>query len=131
MEEKIVILKEDGTEDKAAMRKQKIKNVAQNVMDKAGKAAKATWGFIVENKENVTFVLGLAATGAAALNKLKPTRVEEHRDYVDNSVYDYVSHQRFYLKRPMRNSETIEYLRRLETGEPAYRILSDMRLLRR
>lgn len=131
MEEKIVIVKEDGTEDTKAMKKQKLKNTVQNALDKAGKAAKATWQFVVDNKENVTFVLGLAATGMAALNKLKPTRYDDHREYVDNSVYDYVTHSRFWLKRPMRNSERVEYLTRIQAGEPAYEVLRDMHLLRR
>ena len=124
---KIVIMGEDGKPDKEAMRKQKLKDLGEK-----GKAfAKSAWDFVVNNKENLTFVIGAMATGAAALSKLKPTRREEHRDYVDTSVYDYVSHTRFWLKRPMTNSENIEYLRRLEQGDPAYRILSDMRVLRR
>lgn len=130
-ESKIVIVKEDGTEDKAAMKRQKIKNIAQTALDKAGKAAKATWTFICENKENVTYVAGGLVAAVAAINKLKPNRYDDHREYVDNSVYDYVSHSRFWLKRPMRNHERIEYLERLDAGEPAYQILRDMHLLRR
>ena len=131
MEEKIVIVKEDSTEDKKAMTKQKLKNMAQTALDKAGKVAKSTWQFVVENKENITYVATGLVAAATAINKLRPTRYDNHREYVDTSVYDYISHSRFWLKRPMRNSERIEYLERLDAGEPAYQILTDMRLLRR
>ena len=130
-ESKIVIVKKDGSEDKKAMTKQKLKNMAQTAMDKAGKAAKSVWTFVVDNKENITYVATGLVAAATAINKLKPARYDDHREYVDTSVYDYVSHSRFWLKRPMRNSERIEYLERLDAGEPAYQILKDMRLLRR
>jgi hypothetical protein len=107
-ESKIVIVKEDGTEDKKAMTKQKLKNMAHTALDKAGKAAKSAWTFVVDNKENITYVATGLVAAATAINKLKPTRYDDHREYVDTSVYDYVSHSRFWLKRPMLNSETIE-----------------------
>lgn len=132
MEEQVVIVNKNGEPDKKAMRKQKIKNFMQNTMDKGGAIAKSAWKFCVENKENLTFMIGLAATGATALGKLKSSsKRDEHREYVDTSVYDYVTHTRFYLKRPLTNSENIEYLRRIDRGEPAYEVLRDMRVLRR
>lgn len=130
-EPKIVIVGEDGKTDKKAMKRQKLKDTAQKVLDKAGKAAKSAWTFVVDNKENITYVATGLVAAATAINKLKPTRYDDKREYVDTSVYDYVSHSRFWLKRPMRNSERIEYLTRLDAGEPAYRILQDMHLLRR
>ena len=130
-EPKIVIVDENGKTDEKAMKRQKLKETAQRVLDKAEKAAKATWQFVIDNKENVTFVATGLVAAVTAINKLKPTRYDDHREYVDTSVYDYVTHSRFFLKRPMRNSERIEYLTRLDAGEPAYRILQDMRLLRR
>lgn len=128
--EKIVIMTEDGKPDKWANAKVKIKNGVRKVATTTGKVAKGAWQFYVDNQANVTAFLASAGAAIALISKFKPTKTEKYRDEVDLSIYDYRTHTRFHLKRPLTNRENVEYLTRLERGENSYDILNDMRVLK-
>lgn len=126
---KIVILNEDGTRNEKAMAMQEIKDFLHNVSDIGAKALKKTWDFTMDNKENLMFLVGLGGAAATAMKKMHRSRAYDDQYKAENSIYDPVTHTRFWLRRPLTNRERVEYLRRTRNGEYADDVLESMGVL--
>ena len=130
MEEKVIIVNPDGTTNEKETVKEELKAKLKGILNIGKKAVTDAYTFTTENKENVMFLIGLGATAATAINKVR-NRTYSDRYRVENSVYDPVTHTRFWLRRPLTNAEQIEYLRRTRNGEYADEVLESMGVLRR
>lgn len=129
-EQKIIFLREDGSPDVEAAFMQKIKDTAGTAAKYGGIALKEGWKFFIENKENITALLGVVATTATIINRLTPSKTERCRNETDKSVYDYREHYRYRLRRPLTSYEAYVYRKRLDAGESSYDILKSMNVLR-
>lgn len=126
---KVVILNEDGTRNEKAMAMQEIKDFLHNASDIGAKALKKTWDFTMDNKENLMFLVGLGGAAATAMKKIHRSRAYDDQYKAENSIYDPVTHTRFWLRRPLTNRERVEYLRRTRNGEYADDVLESMGVL--
>lgn len=122
MEDKIIILKEDGSPDKKAMAWSKAKEVFGKVVDTTKKGVTWTLQTINDNKE----AIAIAAPIVLAI----ANRTKQHGYQKAEEWYDRSSHTWWQLKRHMTNSEMAEYDRRRKMGEDPYDILRSMRLLK-
>lgn len=130
-DEKIVILKEDGTEDTAAMRRQKIRNTVQNIWDGAKKTAKNAWQFFKDNKEDVIAFGTMATAAIVGIKKITARPQQETERYrIDTTYYDPSTGCHWRLKRQLTNAERAELMYRRRNGEFTEDILEDMRVLR-
>ena len=138
MKEKVIILKEDGTEDKAAMFRQKLKSVmdsvktkVKEVWPKVKESAAKMWSWFKDNKEDVGLFLAtaLGAIGFCKKTFAKP-HVESERERINTTYYDPVTGCHWRLRRPLTNDERSELVRRRRMGEYSEDILEDMRVLR-
>lgn len=128
---KVIIVNEDGTTDEKAMMREEAKDFLHNAAETGKGLLKEAWKFTTENKENLMFVIGLGGAAATVLKKLNNGGQSDDRYRTDNSVYDPVTHTRFWLRRSMTNSERVEYVRRVRNGEYTDEVLESMGLLRR
>ena len=131
MEEKVVILKEDGTEDKAAMKKQAIRNFVQDAADKAKRGIKTAWAWTMEHKEDLMWA-GAAITGIiAGAKKLSTKTTQDSERYrIDHTYYDPSTGAHWQLRRQLTNGERAELMARRRAGEYTEDILSDMHVLK-
>lgn len=127
MEDKIIILKEDGTEDKKAMFWSKTKEVLKTVGQKTKEIAKESFQFVADNKETIAFLAPLAV-GIAAKIGGKPKVGKSYRE--DDLYYDRSTGSYWQLKRRMSNREMEEFMDRRDRGERPQDILRSMRLLK-
>lgn len=127
MDDKVIILKPDGTQDKKAMFWSKTKEVLSAIGQKTREVAKETFQFIGDNKETIAFIAPIAL-GIAAKVSGKPKTGKSYRE--DDLFYDRSTGSYWQLKRRMSNREMEEYLERREHGERPQDILRSMRILR-
>lgn len=127
MDEKIIILKEDGTKDKKAMFWSKAKEVLKAVGVKSKEIAKESFQFVADNKETIAFLAPLAV-GIAAKVGGKPKVGKSYRE--DDLYYDRSTGSYWQLKRRMTNREMEEFMDRRDKGERPQDILRSMRILK-
>jgi hypothetical protein len=125
--EKIIILKEDGSPDKKAMFWSKAKEVMKDIGAKTKEIAKDSFQFVKENKETIAFLVPIVA-GISAKVAGKPKVGKSYRE--DDLFYDRATGSYWQLKRRMSNSEMQEFLERREAGERPQDILRSMRILK-
>lgn len=131
MEPKIVILNEDGTEDKMAMRREKIKNSLIKVKDGVKTFMSDAWKFCKENKEELVVLVPLGLAAATGIKNLKSsTTKDSERQRIDHTYYDPTTGAHWQLRRPLTNSERAELMARRRAGEFTEDILEDMRVLK-
>lgn len=131
MEPKIVILKEDGSEDKQAMRKEAIKNALRNAKDGVKDFMSGAWNFCKENKEELVVLVPLGLAAATGIKNLRSsTTRDSERHRIDTTYYDPCTGAHWQLKRQLSNDERAELMARRRRGEYTEDILEDMRVLR-
>lgn len=131
MEEKVIILKEDGTEDKAAMRRQKIRNFVQDTAEKAKQSLQKAWNWSMDHKEDLMWAGAAIAGVLAGVKKLTATTTQDSERYrIEHTYYDPSTGAHWQLKRQLSNSERAELMARRRAGEYTEDILSDMRVLK-
>lgn len=127
--EKVVILKEDGKQDKFATFKANFGPKCKEVWGVAKKGIHEAMTFVRENKEELTFVGGVIVGGAALVKKIKPSAKEEDRYRTMHTYYDPTTGCHWRLRRELSNYERMELMRRRRNGEHSEDILSSMRVL--
>lgn len=131
MEPKIVILKEDGTEDKAAMKKEQIKETLVKVKDGVKDFMSSAWNFCKENKEELVVLVPLGLAAATGLKNLRSsTTRDSERQRIDHTYYDPCTGAHWKLKRQLSNRERSELMARRRNGEYTEDILWDMGVLK-
>ena len=132
MEPKIIILKEDGTEDKAAMRRAEFKNALVKVADGTKKFLSDAWNFCKENKEELIVLVPLGLAAAKGVKNLTTPSTDRgsERYRSDHTYYDPSTGAHWQLRRPLSNDERAELMARRRRGEFTEDILDDMRVLK-
>lgn len=111
MEPKIVILKEDGTEDKAAMKKEQIKETLVKVKDGVKDFMSSAWRFCKENKEELVVLVPLGLAAATGIKNLRSsTTRDSERQRIDHTYYDPCTGAHWQLKRQLSNRERSELM---------------------
>lgn len=136
MEEKVKVVTlvdgGDGTFKEEPRWKAALRNFKDTVKAKVSSA----WRWCVANKADLIVLvpLGLATVGRVKKEffPAKATSVTaRERDRVDRNYYDPTTGMNWTLRRPLKNWEKEELLRRRRNGEYTETILRDMRVLER
>lgn len=131
MEPRIIIVNEDGSEDKATMRKEAVKNAIHNVVAGTKKFLADTWAFCKDNKEDLIVLVPLGLAAARGVKHLRSTTAQDsERERIDKTYYDPSTGAHWQLKRQLNNDERAELMRRRRNGEYTEDILEDMRVLK-
>ena len=126
----VIVLDENRQPDRDLMRREKIKETLRSIGAGIKKGASETWNFIVDNKENLAFIVPIGMTVIGGLSKLKKPQVTG-ASYRENLMYyDRQDNSYWQLKRQLRNSEMAELRARRRNGENPEDILYDMGLLK-
>ena len=130
-EPKIIIVNEDGTEDKEAMRREKIKNSLIKVKDGVKDFMSSAWKFCKENKEELVVLVPLGLAAATGIKSLRSsTTRDSERQRIDTTYYDPCTGAHWQLRRQLTNTERAELMARRRAGEFTEDILEDMRVLK-
>lgn len=131
MEPKIIVIKEDGSEDKQAMRREAVKNAIHNVAAGTKKFLADAWTFCKDNKEDLIVLVPLGLAAARGVTHLRSTTAQDsERERIDKTYYDPSTGAHWQLKRQLNNDERAELMRRRRRGEYTEDILEDMRVLK-
>lgn len=131
MEPKIIVIKEDGSEDKQAMRREAVKNAIHNVAAGTKKFLADAWTFCKDNKEDLIVLVPLGLAAARGVTRLRSTTTQDsERERIDKTYYDPSTGAHWQLKRQLNNDERAELMRRRRRGEYTEDILEDMRVLK-
>lgn len=131
MEPKIIIVNEDGSEDKAAMKREQIKETLVKVKDGVKDFMSSAWRFCKENKEELVVLVPLGLAAATGIKNLRSsTTRDSERQRIDTTYYDPCTGAHWQLKRQLSNRERSELMARRRNGEYTEDILEDMRVLR-
>lgn len=130
-EPKIIIVNEDGTEDRKAMRREKIKSSLIKVKDGVKDFMSDAWNFCKENKEELVVLVPLGLAAATGIKSLRSsTTRDSERQRIDTTYYDPCTGAHWQLRRQLTNSERAELMARRRAGEFTEDILEDMRVLK-
>ena len=131
MDPKFIILSEDGSEDKRAMRKEKIKESLVKAKDGVKDFMSSAWKFCKDNKEELVVLVPLGLAAATGIKNLKSsTTRDSERQRIDHTYYDPCTGAHWQLKRPLSKRERSELMTRRRNGEFSEDILWDMGLLK-
>lgn len=131
MEPKIIIVNEDGSEDKQAMRKEQIKETLVKVKDGVKDFMSSAWKFCKENKEELVVLVPLGLAAATGIKNLRSsTTRDSERQRIDTTYYDPCTGAHWQLKRQLSNRERSELMARRRNGEYTEDILWDMGVLK-
>lgn len=131
MEPKIIIVNEDGTEDKAAMKKEQIKEALVKMKEGVKTFMSDAWNFCKENKEELVVLVPLGLAAATGIKNLKSsTTRDSERQRIDHTYYDPCTGAHWQLKRQLSNRERSELMARRRNGEYTEDILWDMGVLK-
>lgn len=112
------------------------KTLLRDFKDAVKSKISAAWNWCVKNKADLIVLvpLGLATVGRIK-KEFFPAKVTSvtarERDRVDRNYYDPTTGMNWTLRRPLKNWEKEELLRRRRNGEYTETILRDMRVLER
>ncbi len=129
---RIVILKEDGTPDKTAMAKERVKETLTKVADGTKKFLSGAWQFCKDNKEELIVLVPLGLAAAKGVKNLATPSVDRgsERYRIDHTYYDPSTGAHWQLRRSLNNRERAELMQRRRSGEYTEDILDDMGVLR-
>lgn len=131
MEPKIIIVNEDGSEDKAAMKREQIKETLVKVKDGVKDFMSSAWKFCKENKEELVVLVPLGLAAATGIKNLRSsTTRDSERQRIDTTYYDPCTGAHWQLKRQLSNRERSELMTRRRNGEYTEDILWDMGVLK-
>ena len=128
MDEKIIVVDENGEQVKATA-KEKAKKLLSQAKEKAGEIV--DWG--VENpKEAFAAATGLAGA-VFGLTKMLPkkTTTQKERERIDTTYYDPSTGLHWALTRKLTNAERARLAEAKRQGVPVERVLSQMGVLAR
>lgn len=130
-EPKIIIVNEDGTEDRNAMRRERIKNSIIKVKGDIKNFMSDAWNFCKENKEELVVLVPLGLAAATGIKNLRSsTTRDSERQRIDHTYYDPCTGAHWQLRRQLTNGERAELMARRRAGEFTEDILEDMRVLK-
>lgn len=131
MEEKIIIVKEDGTPDEEAMRAQKVKDTLDSISKNVKSACSGIWSWVKENREDLVVLVPLFMGAVGGLKKISNKSTSQtERERIDTTYYDPQTGLHWRTRRPLTNRERAELASRKRAGEYVEDILEDMRLLK-
>lgn len=131
MEPKIIIVNEDGSEDRQAMRKEQIKEALVKAKEGVKTFMSDAWRFCKENREELVILVPLGLAAATGIKNLRSsTTRESERQRIDTTYYDPSTGAHWQLKRQLSNRERSELMARRRNGEYTEDILWDMGVLK-
>ena len=131
MEEKVIILKEDGTPDEEAMRVQKVKETLDSISKKVKSTCSGIWSWVKENREDLVVIVPLVMGAVGGVKKIaNKNNMQTERERIDTTYYDPQTGLHWRTRRPLTNRERAELASRKRSGEYVEDILEDMRLLK-
>ena len=136
MDEKEKVIDLTVDKDGVCKEESKFKTRLRNFKDGAKRRISAGWKWCVDNKADLIILVPLGlATATKVKREFFPQKMTSvtarERDRVDRNYYDPTTGVNWTLKRPLRNYEKEELLRRRRSGEFTEEILRDMRVLER
>lgn len=131
MDPKFIILNEDGSEDKRAMKRERIKETLVKAKNDVKDFMSSAWKFCKENKEELVVLVPLGLAAATGIKNLKSsTTRDSERHRIDHTYYDPCTGAHWQLKRQLSNRERSELMTRRRNGEFTEDILWDMGVLK-